>query len=483
MNYYVEESFNLNFTKDNKNELFKESNINISSFKKESLNKVDAFNYFRNYFFFIFVHLIFEQGKLNNLDKFFDFLTVIQNYDNYTKIRLLAGFINIIKNYKIIPILIDIRNLEKDNPYNLAIDLQKNIISNLNEKSNIFYPILQFNSKILRILPDNYFTFLKEKFKKCFNKNISQNYAYTMSLENIEEMKFHLMSIEENFFFAIGDINNYNFYGLYNKYCKITVINQYNLCKDIFSIQELNKKKDYAFSLNMVFSHERMCHGKEGLVLSIQGINSPCIFFNNDFKRDYICSSYSNNEGEAGRVLEKFVAHPLLIIALKENKIYGKFLNYKYFIKDFNEIKKEVLKTIKDDYFYKKVKNKKYYILKIEVSIYVLIFSLLLYLGRDYINHIFKVLLLVLISFGFLISIKKNYKIYRNPLEDNEIYYDIIKENINNDEKENRLLIYPDHYPMLSDTFIERYFPCLEYKKNKIRKKLSKYINGNGNYY
>ena len=372
VNYYITESSKLNINNVDQDELFKKSNANISEYKKESLNKDDVFNYFKNYFFFIFVHHMLNQGKCNNWDKYFDFLDIIKNYDNYTKIRLLSGFIDIIKNYEIVPILIDIVNLDKNNPYNLAVNLQKSIISNLNEKSNIFYALLQFNSKILRILPDNYFTFLKEKIQKYFNKNISQNYAYTISLENIGEIKSHLMSIEENFFFIIAQMNNYNFYGVYNKYSKTTVINQYTLYKDIYIIKE-EAKKDYAFSLNMVISHERMCQGKEGSCLCIQGINSPCIFFNNDFKRDYIFSSYSSNEGEAGRVLEKFVGPQLLVKVLKENKIYGKFLDYKYFIGDFKELKNEVLKTIENDHFYMKVKNIKFFILIIEFAISILI--------------------------------------------------------------------------------------------------------------
>lgn len=36
--------------------------------------------------------------------------------------------------------LIDIKDLNKDDPYYLATDLQQNIILNLAEKSNIFLP-------------------------------------------------------------------------------------------------------------------------------------------------------------------------------------------------------------------------------------------------------------------------------------------------------------------------------------------------------
>ena len=354
----------------------------------------------------------------------------------------------------------------------------------MNEKSNIFYPILQFNSKVLKILPDNCFNLVKEKIKKLLKVNNYQNYAYTISLENIEEMKSHLLSIEENYFFIITKTNNLKFYGQYNKYSKITVINQYNLCKDVDIISDNNKKRDYAFALNMVFSHERMCHGKEGLCN--QETNSPCIYFNLDFKKDYIYSTYSKViEGEAGRVLENFIAHPILIKSLKVNKKYGNYLDYKYFIGDFREIKEEAMKNIKNDSLYKEVKNKKLKSIKINSSIFILIFSILFYI-KYYLNKNLAILLLLLISIYFLILILKDYIGYNDPFKDNDTYYDIINQTSgnNDDEKDGKVLIYPDDYPFESDTFFGRYFPFIQFEKNKIRKKLKKYTSSkNGNYY
>ena len=102
------------------------------------------------------------------------------------------------------------------------------------------------------------------------------------------------------------------------------------------SVIEVNKKKVYAFSLNTVFSNERMSCGKEKLCN--RGINSPCIYFNIDFKKNYIYSSYLNT-GKEGKILENFIGHPILIKALKVNKNFGNYLDYKYFIGDFRNKK------------------------------------------------------------------------------------------------------------------------------------------------
>ena len=107
---------------------------------------------------------------------------------------------HIIFNYDLFPTLLDINILDVENLYYLAIKLQKEIINHLTEESLIFYPILQFNSKIMKILPDNYLSYLKLKLLSKIIK-IKEEYAYTISLEDIEDMKSHLLSLQENFFY------------------------------------------------------------------------------------------------------------------------------------------------------------------------------------------------------------------------------------------------------------------------------------------
>jgi hypothetical protein len=68
-----------------------------------------------------------------------------------------------------------------------------------------------------------------EKIKSIFNKKRIENYGYTISLEDINEMKSHLLALEEVFFFIIQDVNELNFFGKYSCYSKLTTINQYLL--------------------------------------------------------------------------------------------------------------------------------------------------------------------------------------------------------------------------------------------------------------
>ena len=219
-----------------------------------------------------------------------------------------------------ISIFVNISDLDKDDPYYLAIQLQREIISNITEASNIFYPIIQFNSKILKLLPsDNFWDISKEIIKSLVTNNKKEEYAYTISLENIEEMKSHLLSLEEDFFFIFAEHNDKKLNGKYSYCTEITTINQYLLCQNIDNIITIEEKRDYAFSINLVFSHERMGHGKENH--SNPEIETPCIYFNKDFQKDYIYKDqYNYNSGESGRMFENFISSKCLVRLMKKKK-------------------------------------------------------------------------------------------------------------------------------------------------------------------
>ena len=88
--------------------------------------------------------------------------------------------------------------------------------------------------------------------------------------------------------------------------------------------------KNYAFSVNMVFSHERMCHGKETLIK--KEISSRIIYFNKNFERDVFNlheSFYNRNEGETGRIFETFIAEQILIKIMKDNFCFGELMPLK----------------------------------------------------------------------------------------------------------------------------------------------------------
>ena len=108
----------------------------------------------------------------------------------------------------------------------------------MTEESDIFLAILQLNSKILTILPDSYWNYIKGKFQK------KKEFAYTISLEDIEDMKTHLLSLQDNFFFILEDKNEGEFNGMYNHETQITTINQYVLCNDINQATTTDEKNN-----------------------------------------------------------------------------------------------------------------------------------------------------------------------------------------------------------------------------------------------
>ena len=133
-----------------------------SLYKKESLDNINTFNYIKNLCFFGFFEYLFNKDIFNgNIRKFFILLDNLDSngYGYYNKIRILSGFFSICLEHE--------------------------------ENSNIFYPILQINSKILKILPDNLWDYLWEKIKSKINIKKTENYAYTISLENINGIKYH----------------------------------------------------------------------------------------------------------------------------------------------------------------------------------------------------------------------------------------------------------------------------------------------------
>ena len=42
---------------------------------------------------------------------------------------------------------------------------------------------------------------------------VEKKLAYTISLENLKEIKNHLTNLQEDFFFIFAESNNFNFYG------------------------------------------------------------------------------------------------------------------------------------------------------------------------------------------------------------------------------------------------------------------------------
>ena len=461
--------------------------IELPLYSKDSLNNEEVFEFIKNYCFFIFVEIIFKRKLYIEISKYSSLLQQINKYCFYDKIKILLFFVNLIDKYNELPKLIDINELKiKDttNPYSQAIDLQKEIIKNFTEKSALFYPLLQFNSFFMEYLPNNSFEYYYKKIKSFF-KSIEITYAYSISMENINNMKRHLLSLEEDFFFIFDTKNHFNFYGFYSPTLEMMIINQYQLNKEALYLTNENEKKAVAFSINMVLLHERMSHGKE--VLINYGVNSPKIFFNKNFEVDEISFKDKNNEyvGESGKMLEAFIASPFLIKIMKTITRFEDFLDYKFFIGDFHEIKRHAISLVgsNSDNQLKKTKNQ-YTIIIFIIGLFLMIISYYLFIlfnfNKKFIGiKIIFIYPIVSISFLLIIIIVLERK-YQNKYNDIGLF-DIIgngKKNDDsneNDEKE-KLLFYPDDYPMEPKSLLGKAYSFFNFKEKKLKKKMLKYI-------
>ena len=288
-------------------------------------------------------------------------------------------------------------------------------------------------------------------------------------------MKTHLLSLQEDFFFIFVDDNTKDLLGKYSHATKITTINQYLLCDDIYLYDDLKRQKDYAFSINLVFSHERMGHAKEDL--NNPANESPYIFFNKDFQKDFIFKEKTKYYvGESGRMFESFISNRCLIKFMKEEKKFGEFLDIKYFIKDFSEINAKAILEFKKTNLYLKAQNKMKFYLSFEILLFLVIsiYFLIRLIGMEMtLTNLLIVLILLLSLYFFIGFIKKNYDKYSEPYKYDELFNDT--DIINDNKGKEKRLIYPDDYPFESETFMGRYFPFLQFKEKKIRRRFDKY--------
>ena len=230
----------------------------------------------------------------------------------------------------------------------------------------------------------------------------------------------------------------------------------------------LMKKKNYAFSMNVIFSHERIGHGKE--CLCNPQTNSPNICFDKNFQRTTIYTDQGNLKiGESGRLFESFVSNKILIKTMKNVKKFGKYLDYKYFIGDFKEINKEAIIRFKETKDYSDVKFELTEFLIIVVILYIIIVLFLFHIGLLSVNN-YKIIYISLTLIVIIIIIQ-TFKQYKEPYK-----YDHLFDYIDKDKDDKIKYIYPDDYPMESESFLGRHFPFLQIRKNKIRQKMRKYL-------
>jgi len=451
-------------------------NFRIGDYISESLENQDVYIFFRNFCFYEFA-LKFRQ----NFIIFYDFIKQIEIYSNKIKIKMLLFYTFLVKKYSQYPALIDIKSLKEISAYKLAIDLQKKIILNLSEESNLFYPMIQFNSKIMEMLPNSifeyYYNWAYQKIMRLFGKKLLNNsFAYSVSLENIDDMRNHLLSIEEDYLFIFNSENNFNFYGFYSSKYQMTLINSYVIFKNVKPSTEDEMEKNKAFALNILLSHERMSHGKE--IKSNYGIDSPTLYFDINFDLQNIGYIYTENtiRGEPGRILENFMGTYLQVKIFKEIKNFGNFLDYKYYITDFKELRNHANKILQDSSSYSNlIKKNKYKFYLFNFLILVLSICIFYYFGNSYISYIF------LFVFVFLFLYVNNYFKHKEVILYGETF-DIINPNIKEESNESDGLIFPDDYPPEPTTILGKIISFFDWKRNEIKSKMLKDIYDDGDY-
>ena len=387
-----------------------------------TFNDLSEFDFYKRIFLF---YLVEKSGLQNEIVLFKNLINQINrkdlNLSISSKIRIVNYYVEFFADNKIFPEFIHISELRKqDEYYSLAFKLQKDIIDNFTENSMIFYPILQFNS----------FSLIK------LDEEIPIR-GYTVSMERIDIMKKELYNFQDSFFFRVKTENKLGFFANFDRKSGITCINEYR----IFKKKDIPNKKDKAFPINLEFTHERLGHGKE----VFNNKESPKIYFNGKFENCYI-ERPDKKEGEAGKVIEKFILDDEFISLFKNIFIFGDFMDYKYFVQsDFNQLKDDVLRKLRAHYpnYFKINFAKNIYNLfkKFLPSLILLLIAVLLKIFKinDY-NVVFALFFIVFC--GIIFSKNKKKKYHQKYLTD------FIIDEESDDEN---CLIYPDDFVYTSE--------------------------------
>ena len=239
--------------------------------------------------------------------------------------------------------IIFLSELNKNSPYVLADELNKNEIKNLTEFSRYFAAYLQLNSFILK----NYY--INEP-------------SYSFSLELLFVMKHYLLSSYEDFIFTSSEQSGD--YTYMSELHDITVINEQKIFskeinyESIRKLDDPNLSKDFAIPISFVFKQEKYSHQKRRN--KNQNIFTPFAFYK-DGKLERIKQEIKINKDkiiekrENGRMLESYLSEDNKVLALLKNiPIFGELANHIYYIqKDFSELmnKFEEIKEKKKKYF------------------------------------------------------------------------------------------------------------------------------------
>ena len=319
-------------------------NLNLYRFEESE----KTLNYFNSLCLWYLLFIIIKQSQksYSYINEYINLYKKINDKNclsNIEKIKILITFVAITledKNNFKCPKLLFCDELDKGNPYKIANDFQYEIIENITEESCLFQPLLFFNSYIMDNIYSGEFKFVK-----------LVKPAYSISMLNLDLIKEHLRKSIKNYFFVLEKYNKKdkrNYKASIHKFSKIVIYNE-NILLDnkdydkMYQIDRLTMKskskfiKTFAFTLNLENLHENFSHGKENII-NIK--ESPTVYFDRNFKMSYIYNEKLPNEGEAGRLLEGFIAEQNIIEDMKKSKYdMDSYLEVIFFIdKDFNKI-------------------------------------------------------------------------------------------------------------------------------------------------
>ena len=211
--------------------------------------------------------------------------------------------------------LIILNKLNNIHCYKKAEEFIKNLIENLNEKSELFDILLQYNSEILINIKETNSNEVDEIIKNPKKYQNSLNSVSVINLLSLNQIKLILNNLFPTIMIRILK-NGSPKYAFFDGLNKITFINEYYLFNETFSLnysndnlEKENNFRFYSLPLSIQIIHEDFCHGSIQQTNGYE-IDTPCNSF--DLSQEFNYINYQLNEddqiyGEAGKNLEKHI--------------------------------------------------------------------------------------------------------------------------------------------------------------------------------
>ena len=291
--------------------------------------------------------------------------------------RIICGFAKFcskILNSDIAPKLIIFEELNKENPYRIAIEKYKNIIESLDESSTFFKKILIYDSGANNIINDwdfkdfnvkrminsgssniDNFYFKISNFQDLkfdFEKGMKKKIAFpSLSMLSLNQIKDHLLDLLPKFLFIVDNLSRFVSRADHAFY--VSFFNEGILFKEIIENEKYieNNHKKYVLPIMLEISHIFFSHIKTRYG---NLYNSP-ILHSISGKNNFLC--VNNFENESRNTLEYFICDDnkeLKHLKTPNEKLF-ELCETKYWIDtDFTEMRKFNKKVMEENISEKK---------------------------------------------------------------------------------------------------------------------------------